>query len=72
MSPARLRFTIRRMMVIVAPMALSLAMITWFVRFMNDFNQSLRDFYGPGRVLDRERDASRRRIGGSGSESTSN
>jgi hypothetical protein len=57
------------MIVFVAVMALSLAVITWFVRFINDLNQGLRDFYGPGGVLDRQADSSRRILGGSGSES---
>lgn len=69
MTLPRLRFTVRRMIVVVALMALSLAVITCFVRFIHDLNQGLRDFYGTGGVLDRQADSSRRSLGGSGPES---
>jgi ABC-type cobalamin transport system permease subunit len=68
MTLHRLRFTVRRMMVVVALMALSMAVMTWFVKFINDLNQGMRDFYGPGGVLERQADTSRRSLGGSGPE----
>jgi hypothetical protein len=47
MRRPRARFTIRRLMIVVAVFALPMAIVTWIIRFMNHLNQGLHDFYGP-------------------------
>jgi len=54
MRRPRVRFTVRRMMAVVVVIALALATMTWFIRFINEVNQGLHDFYGPGGTLQRE------------------
>jgi hypothetical protein len=43
------------MMVVNAIIALALALMAWFIRVIDQINQSLHDFYGPEGTLKRIR-----------------
>jgi hypothetical protein len=50
------QLTLRRMMAAIVVIALLVATMTWLIRLNNDFDQMLRNFYGPQGTLHREPD----------------
>ena len=53
MRVPRVRFTIRRIMIVVAIISLVLAAVAWSIRAIDSINQGLHEFYRPGGKLER-------------------